>query len=122
MPGTESTVKPLFDRALSGETVRQNSVRLESKGIITYWDVVLTPLVEKGEVVGLLTVSVDATERVEARQNLEQRVEERTRELQMLLDVAATANSSLDLDEMLTKTLDLLVEFDWRIACGCGTH
>ena len=28
----------------------------------------------------------------------------------MLLDVAATANSSLNLDEMLTKTLDLLVD------------
>ncbi|TFG73178.1 MAG: GAF domain-containing protein [Anaerolineales bacterium] len=120
MPGTESTVKPLYDRALSGETVRQNSVRLDSKDIITYWDVVLTPLVEKGEVVGLLTVSVDATERVAAQQNLEQRVEERTRELQMLLDVAATANSSLDLDETLMKTLDLLVELIDASRAGVG--
>ena len=65
-----------------------------------------------------MNVAVDATERVEAQQNLEQRVEERTRQLQVLLDVAATANSSLDLDEMLTKTLDLSGRFDRGIAGG----
>ena len=85
-------------------------VRLESEEIVTYWDIVLAPLVENSEVVGILNVAVDATERVEAQQNLEQRVEERTRQLQVLLDVAATANSFLDLDEILTKTLDLLVD------------
>jgi signal transduction histidine kinase len=35
--------------------------------------------------------------------------EARQRELQILLDVAETANSSLDLDELLASTLDLLV-------------
>ena len=110
LPGTESTIAPMFKRVLAGETIRENGVCLESEGIVTYWDVALTPLVEDGEISGILSVTVDATERVEARQNLEQRVEERTRQLQMLLDVASAANSSLDLDEMLTKTLDLLVD------------
>ena len=109
LPGTESTILPLFNLALNGETVRRNSVRLESEGIVTFWDIVLAPLIEKREVVGILNVAVDATERVEAQQNLEQRVEERTHQLKTLLEVAATANSSLDLDEMLTRTLDLLV-------------
>ena len=109
LPGTESTVIPLFERALEGETVRQNSVRLESEGIVTFWDIVLAPLIEDREVVGILNVAVDATERVEAQQNLEQIVEDRTRQLQVLLDVAAMANSSLNLDEMLKKTLDLMV-------------
>ncbi len=40
---------------------------------------------------------------------LHQSDQDRQRELQMLLDVAATANSSLNLDEMLATTLDLLV-------------
>ena len=35
--------------------------------------------------------------------------QDRQRELQILLDVAETANRSLDLDEIVTKTLDLLV-------------
>lgn len=110
LPGTEAVVQPMFDRTLAGETVRQNDVRLESGGIITYWDVVMTPLVEENEIVGILVVSIDTTERAGLRHNLEQRVSARTRELQMLLDVAATANSSLNLNEILTKTLDLLVD------------
>ena len=120
LPHTEDTIKPLFDRALAGETVWENNVRLESGGIVTFWDVVLAPLVEKGEAVGILTVSLDVTERVKLRQNLEERVAARTQELQMLLDVAATANSSLKLEEMLTKTLDLLVDLVQASRAGVG--
>jgi signal transduction histidine kinase len=94
---------------LGGETVRENSVRLESDGVTTYWDVVLAPLLENDEIAGILNVAVDVTEREESRLNLEKRVTERTRELQTLLDVTATASSSLNFDEMLTTTLDLLV-------------
>ena len=57
----------------------------------------------------LLAAVRDVTERVQARQALEQRVEERTRELQTLLDVTAAASSSLELDEMLSAALDCLV-------------
>ena len=71
LPGTESIVVPLFERALNGETVRQNGVRLESEGIVTFWDIVLAPLVENNKIVGILNVAVDATERSELRQNLE---------------------------------------------------
>lgn len=109
LPGSESIVIPLFERVLKGETIRQDALRFESGGIVSYWDVVLAPLIENGEVIGILNVTIDATERVMIQQNLEQRVKERTRELQMLLEVAATANSSLNLDEMLATTLDRLV-------------
>lgn len=110
LPGTEPIVQPMFDRVLAGETIQQNDVRLELEGVVSYWDVVLAPLVEGGEIVGILTVSIDTTERASLRQNLEQRVAARTQELQMLLDVSATANSLLNLDEMLTRTLNLLVD------------
>ena len=100
---------PLFEGALGGETIHQNGVRLESEGIITFWDVVLSPLIEDNEINGILVVAVDATQREEAWQNLEQRVTERTRELQTLLDVTAAASSSLDLDGMLITTLDLVI-------------
>lgn len=120
LPNTEATIKPLFDRALAGETVWENNVRLASDGIVTYWDVVLAPVIEEDEVVGMLTVSLDVTERVKLRQNLEDRVVARTQELQMLLEVAATANSSLKLDEMLTRTLDLLVDLVQASRAGVG--
>ena len=93
---------------------------LNQRRVKSYWDIVLAPLEENGEIVGILNVAVDATERIVARQNLEQRVEDRTQQLQMLLDVSAAANSSLNLDEMLTKTLDLLVQLTGASRAGVG--
>jgi signal transduction histidine kinase len=120
LPGAEGVIRPMFDRALAGETVRQHNVRLESGGIVTYWDVVLAPLAEGDAITGILTVSIDVTERARLRQSLEQRVTARTRELQILYDVAAAAHSSLDLEEMLTTTLDLLVDLVGAARAGGG--
>ena len=88
LPGTESVVLPLFKRVLAGELVHQDGVRLESEGIVTFWDIVLAPLVETNQVVGILNVAVDATERVTLQQNLEQRVVDRTREIERRQQVA----------------------------------
>lgn len=109
LPGAVETIRPMFERVLRGETVRENGVLLEAGGIATFWDIVLAPLTESSETIGILNVAVDVTEQVQLRQNLEQRVRERTGELQVLLDVSATANRSLHLDETLQKTLDLIV-------------
>lgn len=110
LPGAEEMVLPMFQRVLAGETIGANSVRLESGGVISYWDIFLAPLIENDEIIGILNVAADVTEKVTLQQNLEQRVEERTRELQMLLDVSAAANSSLNLNEALERTLDLIVD------------
>ncbi len=64
-PGTERQAMPIFERVLAGEQVRQEAVRLESGGIVSYWDVVFTPLVENGEVIGFVDVTTDVTEREE---------------------------------------------------------
>jgi signal transduction histidine kinase len=88
LPGSEPFILPLFERSLAGENIRQDNVRLESEGVVTFWDVVLAPLYEQGRVVGILNVAVDATERVAALQNLEQRVEERTQEINRRREVA----------------------------------
>jgi len=129
LPGSESVVIPLFERVLAGETIRQEAVRLESGGIVTYWDMVLAPLFWDGEVTGILNATVDATERVQAHQELErtvdalresqqlleQRVEERTRELSTLLDVSYNVTLTLDLEPLLGLILDQLktiVEYD----------
>lgn len=108
LPGTETTVTPLFERVLAGEIIRQNDLRLESQGIVTYWDVVLAPLDEEGETVGILNMAVDTTELVEARQSLEKRVQERTSELASLLQVSREVNSTLELQPLMDLILDQL--------------
>lgn len=109
LPGSESIILPLFTRVLAGETIHENNVRLESGGIVTFWDIFLAPLTENTEIVGILNMAVDVTEQVQLRQTLEQRVEARTQELQLLLDVSATANRGVNLAETLQKTLDQVV-------------
>lgn len=107
-PGTEETLIPLFERVFAGETVHQDGVGIETGGITSYWDIVLSPLFEGDQVVGILNVSIDATERVLIQQTLEQRVEERTHEVERrrhvaesLRDTLGKINSSGSLDEVL---------------------
>ncbi len=50
----------------------------------------------------------DITERVSARQNLEQRVEERTREISTLLEISYNVASTLELEPLLGLILDQL--------------
>lgn len=71
-PGTEEVILPLFNQVFAGETVRQEAVRTESGGITSYRDFVLSPLYENDQVIGLLNVSIDATERVLAEQRLKE--------------------------------------------------
>ena len=117
LPGTESTVIPLFETVLKGETIRQNSVRLDLDGMATYWDIVLAPLFEDNEVTGILIVTVDATEREEIRLNLEQRVETRTREIERrrqvaegLRDILVVLNSSHSLETILQQIVTQAVK------------
>jgi PAS domain S-box-containing protein len=70
-PGTEEALLPLFERVFAGETVRQDAIRIETEGLVSYWDIVLTPLFEDNRIVGLMDVSIDATRRVLATQELE---------------------------------------------------
>jgi two-component system nitrate/nitrite sensor histidine kinase NarX len=71
-PGTEEVLIPLFERVFAGETVRQDAIRIESGGVASFWDIVLSPLYESDQVVGLLNVSIDATERVQAEERLKE--------------------------------------------------
>jgi GAF domain-containing protein len=86
------------------------------------------PLVVKGTTQGMLALTHDqpnyyANRHIKSVQTFANQVavaienarlyqaeQDRQRELRVLLDVAATANSSLDLDEMLARTLDLVVD------------
>lgn len=101
-PGTEAAVMPAFARALAGETVRQEGLRLESAGIASYWDVVLTPLVEGGDVVGFIDIVTDATARIRAESELAARARQQA-------TIAALGQRAL-------ADADLAALFDFSIA------
>jgi PAS domain S-box-containing protein len=75
VPGTEETTRPLFNRVLTGETIRIDSLPTTSGGVTSYWDSILVPLVEGREVAGILDVTIDATQREAALRDLEHTVE-----------------------------------------------
>jgi len=91
-PGTEGEVMPIFERVLAGETVRLEALRLESKGIASYWDVVFAPLIEDEKVVGFVDVTTDATERKQVEKEL------REREVQYRSIFESTSDSLLIFD------------------------
>jgi PAS domain S-box-containing protein len=70
IPGNKATLEPIFHRVLAGETVRQAAFPLQVGEFISYWDAVISPLVEDGRVMSILHVITDATERVQAEHAL----------------------------------------------------
>jgi signal transduction histidine kinase len=97
LPGAEPIVLPLFERVLAGETVRQEAVRLEVEGIVSYWDVVLAPLVE------------DATNHVQAQEALQVQVT-----FDDLITTISTNFINITLDEIdgaINRALQTISEF-----------
>ncbi len=112
LPGAEAQLTPVLRQVLNGQTVRQEAMRTEVRGTVSYWDVVFTPLVRSNAVVGLVFATSDATERVLAYQSLEQRVDERTHEIQrrrMVAEGLRETLGALNSDRSLEEILDLLV-------------
>ena len=73
-PWPVEDVEPFFRTALSGETVVRDSSWYESPaGVISYWDIVLSPLYEAGQVVGVLLTTTEATRRVQAARTASER-------------------------------------------------
>jgi len=124
LPGTESVVTPLFESVLKGETIRQENLRLETGGRVTYWDVVLAPIAENDHINGIISVAVDITERMESQLNLELRVKERTLELERgreiaesLRDIIGMINANIPLDTFLERGVKLAAERLGAAAC-----
>ncbi len=112
IPDNEASMMPVFERVWQGHTVRVDALETISSGIVSYWDVVFTPIAEGDQVVGVVEMTVDATERVMAHRLLEQRVEERTREIEQRSRVAASLRDTLSVinsTRSLPEILDHIV-------------
>ena len=108
IPGTQNTVTPLLQTSLAGETLRKDALRLETAGVVTYWDAVFAPVVEQDQVLGVVVMASDATERVHAYQDMERRIHERTYELSTMLEVSHNLASTLELEPLLGLILEQL--------------
>ena len=95
IPGNEAALEELFGAVRAGHVVRQAARRITIPGTTTYWDVVFAPLYEHGELVGVLDVVTDATDRVRSTERLEARIGAFTR-------VAA----GMTVDQPLVATLE----------------
>ncbi|MGN6754178.1 MAG: histidine kinase [Intrasporangium sp.] len=79
IPGNEESVQTLVDAALGGRVIRQAAHRVTIPGLETFWDVVFAPLYDNGEVVGVVDIVTDATDRVHSLRRLQARIATFTR-------------------------------------------
>ncbi len=72
-PGEEQRFTPLLNEAFGGKVMRREALAMQRDGVISYWDVVVTPQRHQGEIQSLLIVVVDASDRVFANRLLEEK-------------------------------------------------
>ena len=101
LPGNEEAALAIFKRAMAGETVRTEAFALEINGIPSYWDSVTAPLHENEQLIGLVHVSTDVTERVLAEQRLHET-------LATMLRMSQNLASTVDLKPLLGIILEQL--------------
>ncbi|HEX6054593.1 MAG TPA: histidine kinase [Intrasporangium sp.] len=104
IPGNDEVQNQLIGRALAGEVVSRVGSRLEGPGLATYWDIVLAPMFDGGEIVGFVNLVTDATDRVNAYELLARRVEAFT-----------TVAEIMTVDQPIEVTLRSLAEIAARV-------
>jgi len=98
-------------RALAEGEPYRLTYRIRAKeGIKWVWEQGQGVITDNGQVTHLEGFITDITERVQAQRHLEQRVEERTKELSTLLEISHNLASTLDLEALSNQVLDQLGE------------
>ncbi|HLF79837.1 MAG TPA: histidine kinase, partial [Dehalococcoidia bacterium] len=99
----EAFIAPIRE-ALAAQETRTVEYPLELDGRTHWYSSAISPMSADTAVI----VARDITERVAARQELERRVEERTRELEAILDITKNVASTLELKPLLVMLLEQL--------------
>jgi PAS domain S-box-containing protein len=106
-PDSHEKLREFFETVKRGEQFHCEAMDVHKDGTVFHVEVYGTSFMFRGEP-HVLGVVRDITERVRARELLEQRVEERTRELTTLLDVSGNVASMLEVKPLLEEVLDQL--------------
>ena len=99
-PDERARFTPVLKDAFGGTTVRREALVMQRDGVMSYWDVVMTPLRQNGEIQTLLLVVMDASDRVFANRLLEEK-EAQYRVAEGLRDILNIINSNRSLDAIL---------------------
>jgi PAS domain S-box-containing protein len=75
MPARDADIRPSFAPALAGEQTGREDSCVSTGGMVYYWDLVITPIVEDGKVVGILHTATDVTERKQAESRVDATLE-----------------------------------------------
>jgi PAS domain S-box-containing protein len=106
-PDSHSNIVDFLHKIRAGERYHVIGKQVRNDGTVFPAEVRGTPFLYNGRR-HTLAIIHDITERVQAQELLEQRVEERTRELATLLEVANNVASTLELKPLLSKVLEQL--------------
>ncbi|PWT75503.1 MAG: hypothetical protein C5B60_05225 [Chloroflexi bacterium] len=106
-PTCESVVREALESYEASRSYHASELGLRKDGMTFPADRYGIPITYRGQP-HVLEVIRDVTEQVQAQQLLEQRVQERTHELSMLLEVSHNVTSTLKLDPLLGLILDQL--------------
>lgn len=106
-PNSRDKLRESLETVLSGGKYLARAMDVRKDGSEFHVELQLNKFI-RGDKVHALAVVRDITERVQAYELLEQRVDERTRELSTLLEVSSNVNSTLELKTLLSRVLDQL--------------
>jgi PAS domain S-box-containing protein len=106
-PDSLPSLQDYIETVRSGGVFRDRALDVRKDGSTFFVEVLGTSFIYKGKPHALGVVR-DIDEEVKSYQLLEQRVEERTRELQTLLDVSRNVASTLDLDQLISLIIEQL--------------
>ncbi len=106
-PDSHGQFGQFLEEIRAGRQYRVRAIDVRKDGTPLHIEVFGTPFKYRGEPHALAVVR-DITEQVHAYQLLEQRVEERTRELSTVLEISKNVASTLDLEPLLGLVLDQL--------------
>jgi PAS domain S-box-containing protein len=108
-PDDHSLFEEYLQTVQAGEAFQGRAVDLRKDGTYFHVEVHGTPFIYRGKQHALGVVR-DVTEQVQAEKILEERVTARTQELSALYDVTAVASASLDLETVMERSLERVLD------------